>query len=357
MKIDNISKLSFKSINELLYSEGLTENQTIEFKRELSSKDGKPNSLEFAKDITAFTNASGGIVFIGIDEKVMEIHGTSPMIGNQKIEDWIANVLNDLVDKTIEYSIHQIPISEDEKLQVIVVEVLEGKDKPYYVMVDKKPIPYIRKGTSIFPAKPIDIKQMYQSNKMDAIEPIVIKQKAKGRNIQQIGQNYGKVINTNRVQNVTEVQYNPSSHITDQQAKQIKDKVDEIVEINDKANKFKTTDSKSKFYAQTWIGIRNRYNITKYTLLPKSQFDDCMKWLQKEIAYKHVNKLRKSDNTSWKNKRYGSIYAKAQNNFGMSKEDLYQYAYDNLNLKKPIISLKDLSDVNLNKLYKALFSK
>jgi Putative DNA-binding domain/ORF6C domain len=353
-----IKDISIIDINELFFTGKLSESQTVELKSELSpDKNGKSANHEFAKDITAFSNANGGFLIIGIDEKKTEIEGVNLKIGNQKIEDWITNVLNDTVDKTVKYDLKILPITEDDEKGIVIINVFEGESKPYYVIIDKKPIPYIRKGTSVFPAKPSDIKDMYLAKtKQKEIQNTTIKQKAKGQKIQQIGQNFGKIINTDKVQNVTEVIYEPTLHITDQQAKQIKDKVDEIVSINDKAGKFKTTESKSKFYAKTWSDLKNKFSVTKYTLLPKEKFDNCLDWLQSQIAYKHRPKLRSQNNEEWKKQMYSSIYAKAQNDFKMDKIELYKYTQNKLKLDKPITSLKDLSDVKLKKLYQHIFS-
>ena len=355
---EDIHSLSFKDINELFYRKGLVESQTIEIKRHLSlDKNGKPENREFAKDVTAMTNAEGGMIFLGIDEKAQEICGVDIKLGNQKIDDWISNILNDLVDKTITYQLHLIPVNGDERLHVVVISIAKGADKPYYVIADKKSLAYVRKGSSVFAAKPQDIAAMYkESMLLVAPSTPVIKQQAKGKNIQQIAQNFGKIITTERVQNVTEVLYDKDAHITDQQAKLIKDKVDEIVEIYNSAGKFKDAASKSQSYQTTWSGIKNRFNVTKYTLLPKHQFEDCMQWLQSQIASKHRPILRKHNNPVWKKDMYSSIYAKSRSDWNMDKDSLYDFAYSKLKLKNQISSLKDLSDVNLKKLYGLLFS-
>ena len=357
----DIYQLTYKDINELFYTGKLNESQTIELKRDFSfDKNGRIENREFVKDITAMANADGGYIFIGIDEKALKVCGISNTIGNQKIEDWICNVLNDLVDKSIEYQLNKIPVNEDSTKSVFVLNIAKGKNKPYYLVFDKKSLVYIRKGTSVFGAKPDDIANMYKSslqNDEDNLNSkIEIKQSAKGKRVQQIGQNFGRIINTEKVQNVTEVLYDKESHISDQQAKQIKDKVDEIVSIHDKAGKFKTSDNKGKFYAVTWSSIKNRYGVTKYTLLRKEDFEDCMKWLQTQIASIHRPILRKHNNSEWKNSMYSSIYAKSRSEWNMDKQELYQFAYEKLKLKEPINSLKDLSDVRLKKLYKELFS-
>lgn len=342
------SEISIINLNELFYTGELSESQKVELKKQISTNaNGKLDNKEFAKDVSAFANSTGGFLIIGIDEKLKEICGVSLKIGNQKIEDWIANVLNDLIDKTINYELKILALDETDKIGIIILNIENGKNKPYYVMVDKKPIPYIRKGTSVFLAKPADLKEMYSSKTKKG----KISQIAKGKNIQQIGQNFGKIINTSKIQNVTEVKYNPTEHITDSQAKLIKDKVDEIVRINESTGKIST----AKLYMQTWLSIKNKFNVTKYTLLPKEKFEECMTWLQAQIAYNHRPKLRKANNPEWKKQIYTAIYSKIRNK-KMSKQDLYDYAYEKLNLKKPISSLKDLSDTRLKKLYQYLFS-
>ncbi|SOD17807.1 RNA-binding domain-containing protein [Pedobacter xixiisoli] len=356
----DINTITFKDINELFYRGNLVESETLELKRQLSQdKNGKIENKEFAKDVSAMANAQGGLIILGIDEKAQEICGIEVKMGNQKIEDWIGNVLNDLVDKTISYQLHQIPVNEDESLKVVLLQVAKGVEKPYYVVADKKSLTYIRKGSSVFAAKPEDIREMYKETMLAEVEhkpKVVVKQQAKGKHIQQIAQNYGSIITTAKVQQITEVVYDKDMHITDEQAKQIKDKVEEIVSIHDSAGKFKTSTEKGRFFATTWSGIKNRFNVTKYTLLPKDKFEECMQWLQSQIASRHRPILRKHNNQAWKNVMYSSIYAKSRSDWNMEKENLFDFAFNKLKLKTPISSLKDLSDANLKKLYKMLFS-
>lgn len=216
---ENIHTLTFKDINDLFYSGKLVESDVLELKRQLSlDKNGKPENKEFAKDVSAVANARGGLIILGIDEKEMEIRGIEVKMGNQKIEDWISNVLNDLVDKTIVYQLYQIPVNEDGSRKVVLIYIEKGSEKPYYVTADKKYLPYIRKGSSVFLAKPEDIKEMYRRTmSRDATtKEVAIKQQAKGKNIQQIGQNYGNLITTSKIQHITEVLYNKDHHITDE---------------------------------------------------------------------------------------------------------------------------------------------
>lgn len=354
-----VNELTFIDLNELLYAGKLVESQTIELKAAFSlDKSGRLEAKEFAKDITAFANSSGGYLILGIDEKNQEICGLKPLIGNQKITDWVGNVLNDLVDKTLKFELTLVSISEDDSNCVVVIHVLEGLDKPYYVLSDKKPIPYVRKGTSVFAAKPSDIKEMYLSKSSTANHiPLSVKQQAKGRNINQIGVNNGTIISTEKVTKKNEVIANPDLHITEQQAKEIKDIIDKIVEINEKAGRVKVKGDKGKLYKDAWQSLYNRFGITSYKLVGKSRFDEVVQWLNQQIAMKHRPKLRRTDNAEWRNQHYAAIYSRSRAELGIDKEQLYKLAFERLGLKKPIDSLKELNDTNLKKLYSIIFSK
>lgn len=349
-----INNITYKDINELLYIRQEREGQQLDYKREFH-KDGK----EFTKDTTAFANTGGGYIIYGIDEKQKIVVGITDNIGNGKIEDWITNVLNTNTDNSIDYEIKFINIDEENDPQfVVVLYIKESNKKPIYVTADNKSICYIRKGTSVFSAKPNDIREMYlKSNGTAEQSQIKVNQKSKGNHNLQVGVNQGTIIKTEKLVKKNEVVTNPDIHITQEQAKQILDNIKKIVEINEQAGKFKDPNDKGKFFSQTWTSFKNRFNVTSYHLLSKDKFEDALTWLQKQIAFDHRPKLRQGNNPQWKKDIYGAIYAKAQNELCLNKQGLYQFAFDKLKLKAPISSLKDLSDTRLNKLYKIIFGQ
>lgn len=349
----SLSEITYKDINDLLYLKQEREGQRLDYKREFH-KEGK----EFAKDVTAFTNSEGGYIIFGIDEKENIVCGINDTIGNIKIDDWIANTLNSNTSEIIKYEIRFISISdEDNPLYILILFIPESTNKPVYVTADQKSICYIRKGSSTFSAKPNDIKEMYIKTTITKEQTqITVNQRSKGNNNLQIGVNQGTVIKTEKVTKKNEVIINPEIHITQEQAKRIYDTVNEIVEINEKAGKFKTSTDKGRFFAQTWISFKNRFNVTSYHLLPKEKFDEALSWLKKQIAYEHRPKLRKANNDEWRKDMYGAIYAKAQNELRMDKPALYAFASEKLKLKLPLNSLKELSDTRLKKLYQIMFS-
>lgn len=347
-----IENISYKDICDLVYRKKEREGQILDYKREFH-KEGK----EFAKDLTAFANASGGYIIYGIDESSNDILGISDTVnGKTKIDDWIANVLNDMLDETAEYNLAFIEVSEEETEKfVVILQILESEKKPIFVKENNKQICYIRKGSSVFSAKSSDIKAMYESKVeiQPASESNNIKQNSKGNHNVQVGINQGTIIKTDKVVKKNEIKPNIENHISEAQAKEIKECIDKIVEINEQAGK----GNKSKIYPETWQSFYNRFKITSYKLLPKETFEDAITWLKQQIAFEHRPKLRKSNNDQWKKDIYGAIYAKSQKSLGLDKQGLYDFALEKLKLKTPINSLKDLSDTRLNKLYKLIFSE
>ncbi len=177
-----------------------------------------------------------------------------------------------------------------------------------------------------------------------------IKQTVEGNKNIQIGINNGDIITTQRIIKKTEVIHDKGLHISDSQAKQIKDKVTELAEITSVKK-----EDKRKFFASEYGALYNRFNITSYKLLPIDKFEEAMMFLQKRIAQNRP-KLRTANNTKYRNDLYKSIYTRSRQ-IGMEKSDLLVFAEHVLELKKPITSLKELSDTRLKRLYQKVFNK
>lgn len=159
-------------------------------------------------------------------------------------------------------------------------------------------------------------------------------------NVQVVGGDY---ITTQKVVKKTEVIYDPDLYITDAQASEIQIKIRKIGESLSNTTKESFRASYAAFY--------KRFKITSYKLLPKEDFEEAIKWLDKQIAMNRP-KLRKTDNDQYRKDTYRSLNARAKQ-LGI---DIHEFANRELELKNPITSLKELSDTRLNKLYKKLFS-
>ncbi len=94
------------------------ENSSVEFK----SAEVKGNAL--AREITAFSNSSGGVILLGVEDD----GSITGLAKGKNYEEWLANICrNNIIPPTqVEYS--EICI---EKKKIGLIEVPKGKDKPY----------------------------------------------------------------------------------------------------------------------------------------------------------------------------------------------------------------------------------
>ena len=93
-----------------------------------------------------------------------------------------------------------------------------------------------------------------------------------------------------------------------------------------------------KVYYGGWLArVKNRYKVESYRKLTHAQGIEAINWLKQELG-KKVPSLRRSNNQEWRQRLNSAIYAKC-GELGWNKPQLYQFAYEYLNLKVPISSL------------------
>ena len=93
------------------------ESETVEFKPSLSQMD------KIMESISAFSNTKGGTVVIGVSDKG-EVLGVD--IGTRTIE----SLANQVKQNTDPIAYPSIRVDKSDKKQVVVIEVVEGKQKP-----------------------------------------------------------------------------------------------------------------------------------------------------------------------------------------------------------------------------------
>ena len=100
------------------------ESKNVEFKESLPEK-----SIKYMKSVVAFSNGIGGKIIFGIADKTKEVIG----FGKEdvfKTMDAIANAVSDSCEPAI---IPDITLQTIDGKTVIVVEVSEGRQRPYYI--------------------------------------------------------------------------------------------------------------------------------------------------------------------------------------------------------------------------------
>lgn len=136
----------------MLHKEDFGEGKNIEFKREIPKRREK-----FLKDVIAFSNSTGGKIFIGIEDKTNEVIG----IGEKnpfKLADDISNMIFDSCTPIID---PEITVQTLEEKTVLVVEVFPGRVRPYYIKsLGKEQSTYIRINGTSRPADDRKLKEL-----------------------------------------------------------------------------------------------------------------------------------------------------------------------------------------------------
>ena len=100
------------------------ESKNVEFKESLPEK-----SIKYMKSVVAFANGTGGKIIFGIADKTREVVGFSKEDVFEKM-DAIANAVSDSCEPAI---IPDISLQTIDGKTVIVVEISEGRQRPYYI--------------------------------------------------------------------------------------------------------------------------------------------------------------------------------------------------------------------------------
>ena len=100
------------------------ESKNVEFKESLPDK-----SIKYMKSVVAFANGTGGRIVFGVADKTREVTG----IGKEdvfKTMDSIANAVSDSCEPAV---IPDITLQTIDGKTVIVMEVPQGRQRPYFI--------------------------------------------------------------------------------------------------------------------------------------------------------------------------------------------------------------------------------
>ncbi|MDO4260548.1 MAG: ATP-binding protein [Eubacteriales bacterium] len=100
------------------------ESKNVEFKESLPEK-----SIKYMKSVVAFANGTGGKIIFGISDKTREVVGFGKEDVFEKM-DAIANAVSDSCEPAI---IPDITLQTVDGKTVIVAEISEGRQRPYYI--------------------------------------------------------------------------------------------------------------------------------------------------------------------------------------------------------------------------------
>jgi hypothetical protein len=132
-----------------------------------------------------------------------------------------------------------------------------------------------------------------------------------------------------------------SGDITEEQAFQIKSRIEDLAKIDEQAGRGNT-------YGKWQNYFKNTFHLTSYKKLPAEHFDEAIQFLNQQRG-RSLPKLRRTNNDEWRDRIYRAIWPLARE-LGMSHGQVHDFAFTELELKKPISSLKELGEQNLERL-------
>lgn len=141
----------YKEVPDMIF-----ETENIEFKTQLTD--------EIYKEVIAFANTNGGIIYIGIDDNGNAVNINSVDDTYTRITNGIRDAIHPDVTMFIKYAL------QDNR--VVKITVGEGSYKPYYLKSKglKPSGVYIRQGASCAQASPEQIRQMIKHSDGDVFE-------------------------------------------------------------------------------------------------------------------------------------------------------------------------------------------
>lgn len=127
----------------------MTENNNLEFKRELTDS--------IIKEIISFCNTNGGTIILGYDD-----NGNVVGLKNAKEDlDRLSSKINDCIEPSVNFLISS-RIEIEENKEIIVIKVLRGTNKPYYIKSKGMTVDgvFVRLGATVQHATKETIKEM-----------------------------------------------------------------------------------------------------------------------------------------------------------------------------------------------------
>ncbi|MBS0657732.1 MAG: toll/interleukin-1 receptor domain-containing protein [Verrucomicrobia bacterium] len=181
-----------------------------------------------------------------------------------------------------------------------------------------------------------------------ALKPVRKKpQNSKPKSVQQTA-NAGRDVfqaagdlNVNKKEVVRPVIPREPHHITEAQAAEIRQRLNELGERDEKAGRGST-------YGAWMNRFKDQFEIASYARLDAARFDDAIAWIKQQKAMNR-SRLRRTSNKAWREDHYAIIYG-CLRKLGWDKSQLYRFAFEKLEMRKPIQSLKELGEQNLEKL-------
>lgn len=167
----DISELEYKDIEDLVSHRKQQEGQHLDYKANLNTNLDKAKD-DLAKDLSAFANASGGYLILGVDNE-LNIIGISPIVQNKPIAEWINQIISTNTEPAIAYRDPKVISIPDSEKVIVVIQVLESVRKPHFSTPHHTY--FIRINDSCKKANHYQIRDMFEltNNRVDAVKELL----------------------------------------------------------------------------------------------------------------------------------------------------------------------------------------
>ena len=145
----------------------IPEGHHLDYKRQLSGKNKTKQYHEFLKDVTAFANANGGDILIGVREPKDGLSIDDQIVGIEDGESVAHNLERLAASGTVDPRIPGLkiaPVRLSNGLYAIVAHVPPSLGKPHMVTYDKHQSIHIRHSESVQPMTSFDIRESVLSS-------------------------------------------------------------------------------------------------------------------------------------------------------------------------------------------------
>ncbi len=133
-----VSSLTWADI-EGLTSSGEPESVVLDYKRAISGSDPRDKG-ELAKDVSAFANSQGGLILIGVEERgAKPVHppiGIERMLGQQKVEEWIDQVIASNISPRVPVAMQVIDHPTEDSRCIVAIQAPASPRAPHMVTTD-----------------------------------------------------------------------------------------------------------------------------------------------------------------------------------------------------------------------------
>lgn len=129
-------------IEELI--EGVSvENETTEFKKTIRGN-SEEEAVNWLKEISAFSNSSGGVIYVGVDDKDHSLHPLPPKEFD-KTANLVYSSIKSRIEPEISVNIKEIPVPAEEISYLMKIEVPKYGLSPVFLHYEGIPVAFIRK--------------------------------------------------------------------------------------------------------------------------------------------------------------------------------------------------------------------